>query len=1129
MILPHRIIPKLVGGAVVLDSLPDDLVISGVSSVKAPALNKNGEFNIIGASGSKRITFNSGSTVTIEADGTNTGNTRLIFASSYNTVNFNGTTNLINNVNTNRARTLHLENNSRLNLGRGSETTVSTAGTGYGVVIKQNTNLDADNANLTINMQKDDSVGLEVNQNSYAYLKNGSNLNITTTGADSKGVNLISDRATSRGTLESDMNSNININTSNGKGTGIYIERGAVVARGDVIINSGTGTAIDLDDAAYTNDFYSFVNISSGTNSADHSLVQITGDIKNQNSKGAVQVQFERAGSFFNGNNYILSGGGGNFRFYNGATWTGNNTVSGTGIMNISLIGTTQWTGNNEVSDGENTIYLADNSVFKGNSTTTGGTNSISTSQSSIWESGENKVSGGKAYLVLNDDSKMNANTTVDGGNSIIRVRYSSSYTGDIKVTSGTNDMEISSTGKFSGDSTTTGGSNSIIFWNGATWEAGTTHTVDGGSASVEFNNYSVGNVDTVVNGGDSRININDRGSYTGDVTVNNGDNGINLYDTGKFSGNSTTTGGINIIDLNENSTWEAGTTNTVTGGAATVKLDDYSVVNADTVVTGGTSTINANGYTNYAGDIEVTGGTSNANFYHAASFNGDYIASAGTSSVDMQGSSKWQGDIKITADNSKVTLRHDSRWQGSALEPLATTKANVDMFNDSEWKVAQNSFVDKLNLNDTAHVVLANNYSTPYSNPRTYETLTVKELSGNGGNFVFDTDLNSAVAGSEETYGDKLIITGGTPAGVHGVQVADESLYTGAEVTGVKKLLLITDENDVGYEFVGKALNQGGLWQTNAPTFFKEGNKWYLANFTKEANNDTTVILSDRQVAVYNQWNRISNDSLRKRLGDLRYDDSKQGSWARVYGGRFSGEGYSQNYYTLQAGIDKAIDSHIYGLFIDSQHSNQDYTYGKGDGEKRVVGLYYTNYLDNGHYLDTVLKYGKINSKYNTSGDFPDHAKYGSLAYAASLEYGKTIRFENNSFIEPLAQLTYSNIESENYTTDRNTIVKESAIKSLISKLGFNAGKQIADDSDVYFKAFWMREYKADRNVDLKSANGEIMSFGENYRDSWVEIGLGLNKKIGEKTHLYADLERSLGATIQKDWQVNVGFRWEF
>ncbi|WP_063999450.1 hypothetical protein [Campylobacter iguaniorum] len=112
-------------------------------------------------------------------------------------------------------------------------------------------------------------------------------------------------------------------------------------------------------------------------------------------------------------------------------------------------------------------------------------------------------------------------------------------------------------------------------------------------------------------------------------------------------------------------------------------------------------------------------------------------------------------------------------------------------------------------------------------------------------------------------------------------MQVADESLYTGAEVTGVKKLLLITDENDIGYEFVGKALNQGGLWQTNAPTFFKEGNKWYLANFTKEANNDTTAILSDRQVAIYNQWNRISNDSLRKRLGDLRYDDSKQGSWA--------------------------------------------------------------------------------------------------------------------------------------------------------------------------------------------------------------------------------------------------------
>ena len=122
-----------------------------------------------------------------------------------------------------------------------------------------------------------------------------------------------------------------------------------------------------------------------------------------------------------------------------------------------------------------------------------------------------------------------------------------------------------------------------------------------------------------------------------------------------------------------------------------------------------------------------------------------------------------------------------------------------------------------------------------------------------------------------------------------------------------------------------------------------------------------------------------------------------------------------------------------------------------------------------------------------------------------------------------------YGHISAENYYTNRGTRVEESAVKSLIGKIGFVAGRKIGKDSDYYFKAGWFKEFKGDRDVHLAAANGENMYKSENYGDSWFEIGLGGNVRIAPKTHLYGDIEKSIGADIQKKYQINAGIRWEF
>ena len=326
----------------------------------------------------------------------------------------------------------------------------------------------------------------------------------------------------------------------------------------------------------------------------------------------------------------------------------------------------------------------------------------------------------------------------------------------------------------------------------------------------------------------------------------------------------------------------------------------------------------------------------------------------------------------------------------------------------------------------------------------------------------------------------------------------------------------------------IGRDLNNGGLWYTHAPELMHEGNKWYLGYIMKEANNDTTVSLTDRKT-VYNQWARINNDSLRKRLGDLRYNDVEAGVWARFYKGRLEGEGFGQSYNVYQVGVDKKVDNWTYGLAYDKQDTNQTYDFGSGEGSANDVSIYATQYTDTGSFLDLIAKYGKVNSKYDTFGDYPDSADYDTPVYSLSVEYGKTNKYDKGYFFEPKVQLTYGHIGAEDYYTQRKTLVEESKITSLIGEVGFVAGRKINDTSDYYFKAGIYREFKGDRNVHLRADNGENMFHDESYSDTWFELGIGGNVKIAKKTHVYGDIERSFAADIDKKWQINAGVRWEF
>ena len=481
-------------------------------------------------------------------------------------------------------------------------------------------------------------------------------------------------------------------------------------------------------------------------------------------------------------------------------------------------------------------------------------------------------------------------------------------------------------------------------------------------------------------------------------------------------------------------------------------------------------------------------------------------------------------GDI-FAQDGGTLDFKMDN--SESYLEGAADG-VNMDMQNGSVWRVTGDSNSQKLNLENAAVDLTTDGVGAT--------KFVIADYSGTGGNFIMDTDLAAETS-------DKVNITNAA-AGTTYVQVKDASLVNGHTVTGAKNLLLITDASQ-NVNFVGKNLNAGGLWDVTPTlengenvtlTDGSQGTKdqWYLTKMAKQVNNDTKVLLESGD-GNYALW-RNTGDTLRKRLGDLHnYRDTKvesDGIWSRYIGGKFGSGNFDGSFNMYQLGYDKAANAKsIYGFAVENGSGHTSYSYGSGKDKLFAGSIYGTWHGDNSSYTDVVARFGQFDTDIRSYGDYPDKAKAKSHAYSLSVEYGKTIELNKaqGTFIEPQAQLIVGRLGSSSYTTDRGNNVYMGGVNSCIGRLGVVAGKKDASGNDVYLKVNMLHEFGGNRDVRMLAGNGETLSESQDYGDTWFELGLGGNIKLGNSSHLYGDIERSFGADIQKKWQVNAGVRFEF
>ncbi|MCI5836876.1 MAG: autotransporter outer membrane beta-barrel domain-containing protein [Veillonellaceae bacterium] len=531
--------------------------------------------------------------------------------------------------------------------------------------------------------------------------------------------------------------------------------------------------------------------------------------------------------------------------------------------------------------------------------------------------------------------------------------------------------------------------------------------------------------------------------------------------------------------------------------------------------------------------------------------------------SASMDGSTRLTGGVYTKGDQATTDLGFhtaQSLFYGDVFD-VHEGKTTVSVSNGGVWNLDDtldkeyNRLVTRLNLATGGTVNLSvNGHESVLANG--YATMQVIDFAGEGGTLVFRTDLQGSTDAKQVTgHGDLLHIMG-TSAGSHDILINDHSKVSNLTAYGGYVLLVRDESAAPGAVFTGNVeLQNGGLFArkvevTNEDpdaalgyTDVPEGGKnWYVRMTDESYEPELTANAEDNTAFALARYGALwlEEDTLRKRLGDLRGNKQDDGIWAQIKRGEYRMDGLdgTADYTMYLLGYDKELrrtegKRRFAGVAyhhtdVDLNHRNFD----RGSGMDADIGtVYYTNLYDKGHYLDLVGKWGRMKGSMNTSGEFPEEARWRSNFFSLSAEYGRKITCDDGRYWEPQAQLTYGRLSTANYITTQGTRARLNALNSLIFRAGFTLGKRFGEheENDLYASLFWHHEFRGNVTAHFEDKNEQELDVSRDFGGSWFTAGIGGQRHLGDDVYIYGDLERSFGGAVTKKWEWHAGIRYAF
>ena len=478
------------------------------------------------------------------------------------------------------------------------------------------------------------------------------------------------------------------------------------------------------------------------------------------------------------------------------------------------------------------------------------------------------------------------------------------------------------------------------------------------------------------------------------------------------------------------------------------------------------------------------------------------FVSNAGSSFTGNTNDKHWQDVNTRDAGNKGIhlTLNDGSVWNDfdydSTIQVLGTSKAKVDMQDDK------------------------------------FRGLFIGTLKGDKSTFNMDID-----AGTNTNNSDRLYIAG-THTGSHYITL--NNVNADGNTDGAAGTVLVSVKDEQGNFFAND--KEGSLYWNKYTLDMQDSatdgytKDWYLKKVEFIPSKPTTSVdaVDATQRLAFANW--VEDDKLMQRMGDLRHEtNNEEGVWVRVKGGKYSGDGFSNRHTMYQLGYDDVVKENeklkrYQGVAFSYNDGKNSFNRGSGKLKAKSIAFYSTDLRKKGHYLDLGFKI------YNADSDFTVFDTEGKKITGAfdntgislSAKYGRKKYIDEHWSIEPQAQLTLGYLDGARYTTSNGIHVSQSDPNSVLGRIGCNFMYDMDEKNTVYLKANWLHQFAGNYGVTLTNGN-DSLRIDNNDHDTWFEYGFGFACMIGKNKHLYADVERSTGGSLRKDWQWNAGMFWTF
>ena len=279
------------------------------------------------------------------------------------------------------------------------------------------------------------------------------------------------------------------------------------------------------------------------------------------------------------------------------------------------------------------------------------------------------------------------------------------------------------------------------------------------------------------------------------------------------------------------------------------------------------------------------------------------------------------------------------------------------------------------------------------------------------------------------------------------------------------------------------------------------------------------------------NGWRTLTDNMYRPRV---LQQGEPTGIWARVGGGKYSfnatGIDTDTTYTRIQGGYDaKTSSGWTVGGQVSYLRGNDDYVFnGTGKEKAFAVGAYGLKDLGNNQYIHIESQVGRASNDFTVRNEIGESlsGEAKANAYTIGARYGKTVKFQNGTYIEPQAQLSYTHFGGDSFDAGRMH-VNQSGVSSTAGGLGLEIGKNFGA-GNIYTRVGVNHAFSG--TVKTAYTSGATTKYtSEDIKGTWTDLAFGGRYGFNANNSIFADLSTGLSGDYKAGWSVNAGFTHKF